>query len=89
MHYAVVIGVLPQWDNANQWRTTNGFFPWHQQKQFRWLVTLLSALLFIGFARSFINARAVYGIAAAVHAWVEIPILLLALATPEETKVND
>ncbi len=88
MHYAVVIGVLPKWENANQFRTTNSFLTYYEQKQFRWLITFLSALLFVAFTISFINARAVYGIVAAVHAWVEIPILLLALAIPEESKVN-
>jgi hypothetical protein len=32
------------------------------------------------FAWSFRDARAAYGVLAAVHAWVEVPILLLALA---------
>ncbi|BAZ02716.1 hypothetical protein NIES37_67290 [Tolypothrix tenuis PCC 7101] len=88
MHYAVVIGVLPKWDNANQCRTSNRFLTYYEKKHFRWFVTFLSALLFVGFTISFINTRAVYGIVAAVHAWVEIPILLLALAIPEESKVN-
>ncbi|MBD2364547.1 hypothetical protein H6G36_25795 [Anabaena minutissima FACHB-250] len=80
MHYAVVIGVLPKWDNPHQYKITNSFFPW--------LVVFSSTLLFVGFTVSFINARAVYGIIAAVHAWVEIPILLLALAIPENSKMN-
>lgn len=88
MHYAVVIGVLPKWENANQYRTTNGFLTYYEEKQFGWFVTFFSTLLFVGFTISFINTRAVYGIVAAVHAWVEIPILLLALATPEESKVH-
>ncbi|AKG21591.1 hypothetical protein [Calothrix sp. 336/3] len=88
MHYAVVIGVLPKWENTNQFRTNNDFLKNYDKKQFRWFVTFLSALFFVGFTISFTNTRAVYGIVAAVHAWVEIPILLLALAIPEESKVN-
>ena len=33
------------------------------------------------------DARQLYSIAAAVHAWVEFPVLLLALAIPAEEKI--
>ncbi|UKO97379.1 hypothetical protein [Nostoc sp. UHCC 0870] len=80
MHYVVVIGVLPKWENGYQSRIANSFFTW--------LVVFLSTLLFVSFTISFINSRAVYGIIAAVHAWVEIPILLLALVIPENSTMN-
>ena len=35
---------------------------------------------FAAFFLAFSDARAVYGLFALVHAWIEIPILLLALA---------
>jgi len=89
MHYTVVIGMLPKWEKADQERIINGFSLWYKQNQFRGLTTLLSGLLFMGFAVSFINARVVYAIAAAFHAWLEIPILLLALGLSEETQVID
>lgn len=79
MHYAVVIGVLPKWENNCQPKTV--YFP--LSKQYQFINILLSILLFIGFTISFTDARAVYGIVAALHAWVEIPVLLLALAIPE------
>ena len=43
-------------------------------------VVLLSAVAFVGYAVDFKVARSWYGLAAAVHAWVEVPVLLLALA---------
>jgi hypothetical protein len=80
MHYVVVIGVLPKWKNGYQSRIANSFFTW--------LVVFFSTLLFVSFTISFINSRALYGIIAAVHAWVEIPILLLALVIPENSTMN-
>jgi hypothetical protein len=80
MHYAVVIGILPKWENTHKTRLTKNLFPW--------IVLFLSTLLFLYFSKSFLNARSLYGIISAVHAWVEIPILLLALAIPEETKIT-
>lgn len=80
MHYAVVIGILPKWENPTQSKMAN--------RLFSWLVVFLSTLLFMGFTISFINTRAIYGIISAVHAWVEIPILLLALAIPETSAMN-
>ncbi len=50
MHYAVVIGVLPRWENGEQKRRNNGFSLWYQPHQFRWVIAVLSALLFAGFA---------------------------------------
>ncbi len=47
-----------------------------------WVIFLgICLILLIGFTMDFKLARSIYGISAAVHAWIEIPILLLALAT--------
>jgi hypothetical protein len=43
------------------------------------LVPVFLLAFFLGFAQSFTETRSVYGIFAAVHAWIEVPILLLAL----------
>ncbi|AUT01332.1 hypothetical protein CLI64_13500 [Nostoc sp. CENA543] len=80
MHYAVVIGVLPKWEKHHKSQNEHYVFPW--------LVGFLSVILFVSFTREFIHTRAVYGIIAAVHAWVEIPILLLALAIPENSQIS-
>ncbi|MBD2205974.1 hypothetical protein H6G33_13970 [Calothrix sp. FACHB-1219] len=86
MHYAVVIGVLPTSEDSKQSRTNNSIFIGYPRKYFTWFIILFSTLLFIGFTIAFNNARAVYGIVAAIHAWVEIPILLLALAIPDTSE---
>ena len=78
MHYAVVIHVLPRLlpEDAEQ---SGGLIPWPKQPVFVAIIVILSALLFAYFVWSFHDARAVYGVAAAVHAWIEVPILMLAL----------
>ncbi|AFY55726.1 hypothetical protein Riv7116_3256 [Rivularia sp. PCC 7116] len=83
MHYAVVLGILPNW----QKNKNNNFVAWNRQSGFEKVVIFLSTLIFIYFAQSFTDARKLYSIAAAVHAWVEFPILLLALAIPAEEKI--
>ncbi len=88
MHYAAVIGILPRFDNNTTWAKPRAFFPWPHPNRFHCLITIIGALLFIGFAVSFRETRAIYGIAAAIHAWVEIPLLLLALALPAESAAH-
>ncbi|MCJ8280567.1 MAG: hypothetical protein MJK14_11855, partial [Rivularia sp. ALOHA_DT_140] len=82
MHYAVVLGVLPRWDKNKN----NNLSVWNRQNIFNTIVIFLSTLIFIYFVQSFANARKIYSIAAAIHAWVEFPILLLALAISAEDK---
>jgi hypothetical protein len=43
-------------------------------------VTLLSLVGAVGYALDFSEARLWYGVVAAVHAWIELPALLVALA---------
>lgn len=84
MHYAVVLGILPNWERNKR----NNLLLWNRQNIFEKVVIFLSTLIFIYFAQSFTDARKLYSIAAAVHAWVEFPILLLALAIPAEENHN-
>ncbi len=87
MHYAVVLGVLPNWEK-NKNNIESHFLLWNRQNIFNKVVIFLSTLIFIYFAQSFTDARKLYSIAAAIHAWVEFPILLLALAIPaKEEKI--
>lgn len=73
MHYAVVIHVLPGIDG----QTPGIRWP----KRFPMWVALATAPLLAAFVLwSFSEARQLYGIAATLHAWIEVPILLLALA---------
>ncbi|MEM6403397.1 MAG: hypothetical protein AAF757_24730, partial [Cyanobacteria bacterium P01_D01_bin.116] len=88
MHYAVVLGLLTNWEKNKDNNFESHFLLWNHQSIYEKVVIFLSTLIFIYFVQSFTDAHKLYSIAAAVHAWVEFPILLLALAVPAEDK-ND
>ena len=69
MHYAAVLHVLPRLQSGVR---TPSFYG---------LVALATAGLFAVFFLDFSDGRRWYGVAAAVHAWVELPILMLAFGT--------
>ena len=75
MHYAVVIGLFSQW---TVWQAPT-LIPWPKPKYFLVILLGVSTLFLISFTHSFLGTRAFYSIAAAIHAWVEIPLLLIAL----------
>lgn len=75
MHYAAVLHVLPRLQDGGE-----GWLARLPAGGFRWGVAALSALFFAGFWWDFTEFRPVYGVFAAVHAWVEWPLLLMALA---------
>jgi len=81
MHYLVVIHVLPRFidDGARP------IVRWPSPRVFVALLILVSGAFLIGFTRDFGGARSVYGVFAAVHAWIEIPILLYALVLPSSS----
>ncbi len=69
MHYAAVLHVLPRFQGGV---TT---------PRFGVGVVVVTAALFLLFAGDFADGRRWYGVAAAVHAWVELPILMLAFGS--------
>lgn len=75
-HYITVIGVLPTIGNAE----AEPLFRWPSWPVFAAIVAAVTAVLFVHFYIDFSSARAWYGVAASVHAWIEIPLLLFALA---------
>ncbi|HEY5009342.1 MAG TPA: hypothetical protein VII42_15185, partial [Caulobacteraceae bacterium] len=79
-HYAAVIVVLPLllscWSPG-----AKGLVPWPRGLVFYGVAAVLAVVAFGGFAVSFVGARALYSLLAAVHAWIEIPILIIALTT--------
>jgi hypothetical protein len=75
-HYFVVIAVLPR----RLAPADRGVVPWPRRRAFATVVVLAGAIASVAFVGDFVGARAWYGVAAAVHAWVELPILLLCLA---------
>ncbi len=79
MHYAAVIGVLPRIAPGGPAAPTALGLSRIPAKT--WLVALvgLSAVGFLGYTVDFKEARTWYGLIAAVHAWVEVPVLLMAL----------
>lgn len=73
LHYAVVIHVLPAVEGqAPTLRWPRRFPLW---------VGGVGLILFAGFTVAFDDTRSVYGIAAVLHAWIEVPILLLAFTS--------
>lgn len=70
LHYLAVIRILPR-DLGHAWSSK----PW------LWPALGATALLAIGFALNFPEARRVYAIAAGFHAWLEWPILLALLGS--------
>ncbi len=67
MHYAVVLGVLPNWEK-NKNNIGSHFLLWNRQNLFNKVVIFLSTLIFIYFAQFFTDARKLYSIATAIHA---------------------
>jgi hypothetical protein len=74
MHYLVVLGLFPHWEGKDRFI---------DHRWFIWGAIAATSVLFIGFCHSFSDGRSIYGLVAAVHAWIEIPVLLQAAAVPK------
>lgn len=79
-HYGAVLHVLPRLDAPATWSPDGSLVRWPAPATFLALMAAVSAPLVLSFSLDFGLARGVYGLAAAVHAWLEVPLLLLALA---------
>lgn len=75
MHYAAVLHVLPRIADAGAAPPERASARW----MWRGLTLLVGATLLGVFLVDFKTARGWYGIFAAVHAWSEVPLLLLAM----------
>jgi hypothetical protein len=84
MHYAAVIHLLPRLVGEAPRAT---LAPWPPRRLFLLGLATAAAALALVFAMDYALARRIYALAALVHAWIEIPILLLALdrRAPDET----
>jgi hypothetical protein len=80
-HYAAVILVLPALLAALA-PGAKGIVPWPRGAVFAAGLVLCAACVFLVFAHDFVEARALYGIAASVHAWIELPLVVIALTAP-------
>lgn len=81
MHYIVVIGLFSEWTPSNP----ESLIPWMRPQWFYLAVLLISTLFLFAFQTSFFTTRAFYSVLASIHAWVEIPLLLV-LLTPKHLK---
>jgi hypothetical protein len=75
MHYAAVLGLFSQWTRSR----AESLIPWPDHYAFYGIVGLTSGLFFLAFQTSFFTTRIFYGVFASIHAWVEIPLLLVLL----------
>jgi hypothetical protein len=66
LHYTLILGLFPQWTPI-------------APKAFYAFVILIALTFWVSFQTTFPFTRAIYSIPAALHAWIEIPILLLLL----------
>lgn len=72
VHYAIVLHVLPRLGGGAEGRA------WPRPRAFARGVLVVGAVMALAFASGFGTARAAYGVLAAVHAWIELPVLALA-----------
>ncbi len=77
-HYAATIVVLPLL-LARADPAARGLMPWPRDRVFVALVGISSLPLVALFATDFAGTRALYGILASVHAWIEIPLVAIAV----------
>jgi hypothetical protein len=79
MHYVAVIVLLPQLLRAKQGLGAPTVVPWPSWPVFAVGIAAIATVAFGIYAVSYTDARAAYAVAAAIHAWIELPILLLAV----------
>jgi hypothetical protein len=73
MHYLVVISLFSQWTSDR----VPTLLHWVTNKPFYLILSGISICLLVAFQHNFILTRSLYGIVASIHAWLEIPLLLL------------
>ena len=81
-HYIAVIAVLPML-LARFDPQARGLLPWPAARVFAALVLVIAIASLAGFLGGFGEARAIYGLAASFHAWIELPILIVALTAAQ------
>lgn len=79
MHYVAVIVMMPMLLKMKGGAQTRTVVPWPSWRVFGFAVAGIAIVAFGIYALSYTDARAGYAVAAAIHAWIELPILLLAL----------
>jgi len=77
-HYAAVIVVLPALLAARD-PDARGWLRWPRGWFHAGALCGLALASLAAFASDFVGARALYGLAASVHAWIEVPLIVVAL----------
>jgi hypothetical protein len=85
MHYTAVIGLFSQWTSDR----SPTLLPWCANRYFYCLLGGISVCLLIAFQHNFGLTRSLYGIVASIHAWLEIPLLLLSIQKIVERKSTE
>ncbi|HZC17992.1 MAG TPA: hypothetical protein VE309_14640, partial [Caulobacteraceae bacterium] len=86
-HYTAVIVVLPLL--LRRWSPdARGLLPWPRGLLFAAPVALVAIVALSRFAVDFTGSREIYSLFAAVHAWLEIPILITALTVVQPLSKN-
>ncbi len=86
-HYFAVIVLLPGLLSKVE-PEAKGVIPWPAARWFWMSVALLTTVGVMSFSQGFAETRSLYGIIASIHAWIEIPILILALSGPISLKTR-
>jgi hypothetical protein len=73
LHYTIILNLFPQWTPKPP-----------DPKAFYTVLILITLTFFLSFQTTFPLTRALYSIPAALHAWIEIPILLLLLQSKDQ-----
>jgi hypothetical protein len=80
MHYVAVIVLLPRLLQARgEGRPSGALWRWPDWRSFAVIVAVVSVIALALYAISYRDARSAYAVAAAIHAWIELPVLLMAL----------
>lgn len=79
MHYVAVIVLLPQILKAKGSSEMQTLVRWPDWRSFGVIVGAIALVAFGVYAVSYKDAKASYAVAAAIHAWIELPVLLLAI----------
>jgi hypothetical protein len=73
MHYTAVIGLFSKWTSDR----SPTLLPWLDRRYFYPILAGISICLLVAYQHDFRFTRSMYGIVASIHAWLEIPLLLL------------
>lgn len=80
LHYGAVLLVLPRLLGPTEGGVDRPRRPWPRARVLGLLIAAVGLVAVVAFVRDFRGTRTAYGLVAAVHAWIEIPLLLLALS---------